>query len=137
MENSKKINTTDKETRDLATAEIVYYSIGGLILLTGIVFSIFGLILLNPITPNFEDSIILEAQTAFFEWLQIPTTFEQAGFVLMIVAIIYFLITFSIFAKKGDEVLKKSNLKKSRQRQVVYQAPVSEAPVVTVEATEK
>ena len=70
MENSKKINTTDKETRDLATAEIVYYSIGGLILLTGIVFSIFGLILLNPITPNFEDSIILKAHL-------IPSTAED------------------------------------------------------------
>ena len=136
MENIKTNKVVDKETRDLATAEIVYYSIGGLILLTGIVFSIFGLILLNPIKPNFEDSIILQAQTSFFEWLQIPTTFEQAGFVLMIVAIIYFLITFAIFAKKGDEVTKKVNNKKSRQRQVVYQAPV-ETPVVTVEATEK
>ena len=57
MENSKKINTTDKETRDLATAEIVYYSIGGLILLTGIVFSIFGLILLNPILQVIESCI--------------------------------------------------------------------------------
>ena len=136
MENIKTNKVIDKETRDLATAEIVYYSIGGLILLTGIVFSIFGLILLNPIKPNFEDSIILQAQTSFFEWLQIPTTFEQAGFVLMIVAIIYFLITFAIFAKKGDEVTKKVNNKKSRQRQVVYQAPV-ETPTITVEATEK
>ena len=43
----------------------------------------------------------------------------------MALAIIYFLITFSIFSKKGDEVLKKVNLKKSRQRQVVFQAPVN------------
>ena len=101
------------------------HSIGGIVLLAGLVFSIFGVILLNPITPNFEGSLLLEAQTSFFEWLKINTTFEKAGFVLMAIAIIYFLITFSIFSKKGDEVLKKVNLNKSRQRQVVFQAPVN------------
>ena len=137
MGNITSNKSTDKAVKDLQIAEIVYYSIGGIVLLTGIVFSIFGVILLNPLTQNFENSIILKAQNAFFEWLNISTTFEKAGFVLMSIAIIYFLITFSIFAKKGDEVVRKSNLKKSRQRQVVYQAPVSETPVVTVEATEQ
>ena len=137
MGNITSNKSTDKAVKDLQIAEIVYYSIGGIVLLTGIVFSIFGVILLNPLTQNFENSIILKAQNAFFEWLNISTTFEKAGFVLMAIAIIYFLVAFSIFAKKGDEVVRKSNLKKSRQRQVVYQAPVSETPVVTVEATEQ
>ena len=126
MANEKTMKPkTDKAVKDLRAAEIVYYSIGGIVLLTGLVFSIFGVILLNPITPNFEGSPLLEAQTAFFQWLKINTTFEKAGFVLMALAIVYFLITFSIFSKKGDEVLKKVNLKKSRQRQVVFQAPVN------------
>lgn len=126
MANEKTMKPkADKAVKDLRAAEIVYYSIGGIVLLTGLVFSIFGVILLNPITPNFEGSLLLEAQTAFFQWLKINTTFEKAGFVLMALAIIYFLITFSIFSKKGDEVLKKVNLKKSRQRQVVFQAPVN------------
>ena len=126
MANEKTMKPkTEKAVRDLRAAEIVYYSIGGIVLLAGLVFSIFGVILLNPITPNFEGSLLLEAQTSFFEWLKINTTFEKAGFVLMAIAIIYFLITFSIFSKKGDEVLKKVNLKKSRQRQVVFQAPVN------------
>jgi hypothetical protein len=126
MANEKTMKPkADKAVKDLRAAEIVYYSIGGIVLLTGLVFSIFGVILLNPITPNFEGSLLLEAQTAFFQWLKINTTFEKAGFVLMALAIVYFLITFSIFSKKGDEVLKKVNLKKSRQRQVVFQAPVN------------
>ena len=126
MANEKTMKPkADKAVKDLRAAEIVYYSIGGIVLLTGLVFSIFGVILLNPITPNLEGSLLLEAQTAFFQWLKINTTFEKAGFVLMALAIIYFLITFSIFSKKGDEVLKKVNLKKSRQRQVVFQAPVN------------
>ena len=79
MGNSTSIKTTDKAVKDLQIAEIVYYSIGGIILLTGLVFSIFGVILLNPITQNFENSIILQAQKAFFEWLNISTTFEKAG----------------------------------------------------------
>ena len=52
MENIKTNKVVDKETRDLATAEIVYYSIGGLILLTGIVFSIFGLILFVSVAAS-------------------------------------------------------------------------------------
>ena len=46
MENVK---STTKAKRDLKIAEIVYYSIGGVALVLGVVFSIFGLILLNPI----------------------------------------------------------------------------------------
>ena len=69
MANEKTMKPkADKAVKDLRAAEIVYYSIGGIVLLTGLVFSIFGVILLNPITPNFEGSLLLEAQTAFFQW---------------------------------------------------------------------
>ena len=101
MENIK--NTT-KAKRDLKIAEIVYYSIGGVALALGVLFSIFGLILLNPTKQNFEDSFLKQAQDSFFSWLKIETNFATAGFVLMLCAIVYFVIVFAIFTRKGDKV---------------------------------
>lgn len=135
---SEKIRTSHQKAKtDLKVAEIVYYSIGGLALLVGLVFSVFGIILLNPVKENFENHPLKIAQDAFFGWLKLDTTFAQAGLVLMACAVIYFLIVFSIFAKKGDEVSKRDDLKKSRQRQVVFNAPVAEPTVVEAEAKEK
>ena len=129
MENIK--NTT-KAKRDLKIAEIVYYSIGGVALALGVLFSIFGLILLNPTKQNFEDSFLKQAQDSFFSWLKIAT----AGFVLMLCAIVYFVIVFAIFTRKGDKVEKIVNSKKSRQRQVAFNGPI-EPNVVEVEANEE
>ena len=135
---SEKIRTSQqKAKKDLKVAEIVYYSIGGLALFVGLVFSMFGVILLNPIKENFEDHPLKIAQDAFFNWLKIDTTFAQAGLVLMACAVIYFLIVFAIFAKKGDEVSRRDDLKKSRQRQVVFNAPAAETTVIETEAKEK
>ena len=133
MENIK--NTT-KAKRDLKIAEIVYYSIGGVALALGVLFSIFGLILLNPTKQNFEDSFLKQAQDSFFSWLKIETNFATAGFVLMLCAIVYFVIVFAIFSRKGDKVEKIVNSKKSRQRQVAFNGPI-EPNVVEVEAKEE
>lgn len=131
MAKTKKNRSPQEKARhDLKVAEIVYYSIGGIVLTLGIIFSSFGLALLNPTKENFEDSFLKEAETNFFKWLNWNTTFKNAGFLLMAIAIIYFIIVFSIFAKKGDEVLKKSNIAKSRQRQVVFTAPVESASTI-------
>jgi len=113
----------EKARRDLKIAEIVYYSIGGVVLALGFIFSIFGVALLNPAQENFENSFLKKAETNFFNWLHWNTTFQKAGFLLLVLAIIYFLVVFTIFAKKGDDVLKRSDMAKSRQRQVVFTAP--------------
>jgi len=135
---SEKIRTSQqKAKKDLKVAEIVYYSIGGLALLIGLVFSVFGVILLNPAKENFENHPLKIAQDAFFNWLKLDSTFAQAGLVLMACAVIYFLIVFAIFAKKGDEVSRRNDLKKSRQRQVLFTAPAAETPVVEAEVKEK
>lgn len=131
----KNRSPQEKAKLDLMIAESVYYSIGGIVMALGLIFSIFGLILINPAKENFEGSFLLEAQTNFFNWLKINTTFQRAGFVLMACAIIYFMIVFAVFAKKGDDVSKKSNIKKSRQRQVVFTAPTPD-PVVAVQSEE-
>ena len=133
MENVK---STTKAKRDLKIAEIVYYSIGGVALVLGVVFSIFGLILLNPTKQNFEDSFLKQAQDGFFNWLNLETNFATAGFVLMLCAIVYFVIVFAIFTRKGDKVEKIVNSKKSRQRQVSFNGPI-EPNVVEVEANEE
>ena len=75
---SEKIRTShQKAKKDLKVAEIVYYSIGGLALLVGLVFSVFGIILLNPVKENFENHPLKIAQDAFFGWLKLDTTFAQ------------------------------------------------------------
>ncbi len=139
MAKEKKLRSPQEKARhDLKIAEIVYYTIGGVVLALGVIFSIFGVILLNPGRENFEDSFLKEAEVNFFNWLKWNTTFQNAGFLLMAIAIIYFLIVFAIFSKKGDEVLKKSDMIKSRQRQVVFTAPVVEkSPTEIVEENEK
>ena len=52
----------------------------------------------------------------------------------MLIAIVYFIVIFAIFTRKGDKVEKIDNSKKSRQRQVVFTAPEK---VIEVESTEK
>ena len=121
------LSPQEKAKKDLKVAEIVYYSIGGVVLLLGLLCSICGVILLNPVKQNFEDFFLKEAETAIFTWLKWETNFANAGLILLLIAFVYFLLVFSIFVKKADEVSKKSDFKKSRQRQVVFVAP---APVV-------
>ena len=54
----------------------------------------------------------------------------------MLCAIVYFVIVFAIFTRKGDKVEKIVNSKKSRQRQVAFNGPI-EPNVVEVEANEE
>ena len=82
---------------------------------------------MNPTKQNFEDSFLKQAQDSFFS--------ATAGFVLMLCAIVYFVIVFAIFTRKGDKVEKIVNSKKSRQRQVAFNGPI-EPNVVEVEAKE-
>lgn len=127
----------EKAKRDLKIAEIVYYSIGGVAMALGVIFSVFGLILINPAKENFENSFLKVAETNFFNWLHWNATFSSAGMLLMVCATVYFFIVFAVFSRKGDEVSKRSDLKKSRQRQVVFTAPVIPAEeAVPAEARE-
>lgn len=130
----EKVKNTKKAKRDFKIAEIVYYSIGGVVLALGVIFSIFGLILLNPTKENFENTFLKQAENGFFEWLNIDSNFASAGIVLMLIAIVYFIVIFAIFTRKGDKVEKIDSSKKSRQRQVVFTAPEK---VIEVESTEK
>lgn len=116
----ERVKSTEKTKRDLKIAEIIYYSIGGIVLTLGVIFSIFGLILLNPTQENFENTFLKKAETGFFEWMNIDSNFASAGIVLMLIAIVYFVIVFAIFTRKGDKVEKITNSKKSRQRQVTF-----------------
>ena len=55
-----RTKNAEKTKRDFKIAEIVYYSIGGLVLFVGFVFSIFGVILFNPVKGNFENTFLKE-----------------------------------------------------------------------------
>lgn len=112
-----KVKNLEKTKRDFKIAEIVYYSIGGIVLFVGFLFSIFGVILFNPVKANFENTFLKQAETAIFNFLNWNTDFTHAGLVLMIIATIYFAIIFLIFTKKGDNIDRISIQKQTRQRQ--------------------
>lgn len=128
---SVRTKDIEKKKRDFKIAEIVYYSIGGIVLLIGFVFSIFGTILLNPSKANFENTFLKKAETSIFSWLNWNSNFISAGLTLMLVATIYFIIVFMIFTKKADTLEKIVVSKKSRQRQVTF---VNKTEETTVEA---
>lgn len=131
---SVRTKSVEKKKRDFKIAEIVYYSIGGVVLLIGFVFSIFGVILLNPSKENFENTFLKQAETSVFSWLKWNSNFVSAGLNLMIIATIYFIIIFLIFTRKADEVERIVVSKKSRQRQVTFVK--KEEPVVETEVNE-
>ena len=115
-----RTKNAEKTKRDFKIAEIVYYSIGGLVLFVGFVFSIFGVILFNPVKGNFENTFLKQAETAIFNFLNWQTDFTNAGLVLMLIATIYFAVIFLIFTKKGDDVEKINVNKQTRQRQFTF-----------------
>lgn len=131
---SVRTKSVEKKKRDFKIAEIIYYSIGGVILLIGFVFSILGVILLNPSKENFENTFLKQAETSIFSWLNWDSNFVSAGLTLMIIATIYFIIIFLIFTRKADEVERIVVNKKSRQRQVTFVK--KEEPVVETEVNE-
>lgn len=116
----KVLSSQEKAKRDLKIAESVYYTIGGFFLLVGFVFSILGVILLNPPQENFASSPLYLAEQAFFKAINWNTTFLNAGALLMVLSIIYFMIVFYIFSRKGDDLAKREHLKSHRQREIVF-----------------
>ena len=115
-----KRKRTAEEVKELnwKIAEIIWYSIGGVVLLGGLVFSILGLLVLN-MDGNFNNHPLYplyEAQGKFFEWLGFGSTYANAGLVLILCGIVYMLIVFYAFSKRAEVNDKKAKQKQTRKK---------------------
>ena len=116
--NKVKRTAEQKKELNLKIAEIVWYSLGGIILTGGLVFSILGLLIMN-MKDNFTKHPfygLYEAQGKFFEWLGFGSTFANAGLVLILVSILYFVIVFYVFANFADVKQKREKGRKEKKK---------------------
>ena len=107
-------------------AEIIWVSIGLLIALTGIVFLVLSMIINNlgsntgVMTGN-PFAGLIDAQIAFKKWWNgwffiKMSSFAGLGSWLVIIACVYLLIVFAVYASKQDAKEKKDKAKKLRER---------------------
>ncbi len=117
-EKKQKMTSAQKSELNWKIAEIIWYSIGGIILLAGVVFSVLGLLIIN-MEGNFTHHPfypLYKAQGEFFGWLGFGSTFSNAGLMLILFAVVYFCIVFYIFAKRQDIKDKKKKIKNNREK---------------------
>lgn len=116
----ERVKRTPEQQKELnwKIAEIIWYAIGGVILLGGLVFSVLGLLIMN-MTENFNNHVfypLYKAQGEFFSWLGFGSTYANAGLVLILIGLVYFLIVIYAFANLTDVKNKKQAAKVERKK---------------------
>lgn len=116
----ERIKRTPEQQKELnwKIAEIIWYSIGGIIMLGGLVFSVLGLLIMN-MNENFNHHAfypLYKAQGEFFAWLGFGSTYANAGLVLILVGLVYFLIVIYAFANFSDVKSKKQAARVERKK---------------------
>ncbi len=114
----RKRTAEEKKELNWKIAEAIWYSIGGIVLVGGIVFSLLGLLIMNmdgnftkhPLYPLYK------AQGEFYAWLGQGTSFANTGLVLILFSIVYFLIVFYLFSRRADIKEKRLRQKKERKK---------------------
>ncbi len=127
----EKKKRTKEEVKELnwKIAEIIWYSIGGIVLVGGLVFSVLGLLIIN-MEGNFKYHPfygLYESQAKFFKWLGFGNSYANLGIMMILVSLLYFVIVFYIFAKRVD--VKEKKLKKSKDRIKNFKLILDEKPV--------
>ena len=114
---AKKVKRTAEQKKELnlKIAEIIWYALGGVVFVGGLVFSILGLIVRN-LSGNFTDHPLIIAQKEFFAWLKFGSSYANAGLVLLLVSLLYFIIVFFIFANIADVKQKREKNRKERKK---------------------
>lgn len=129
---AKKSKRTAEEKKELnwKIAEIIWYSIGGIILAGGLTFSILGLLIVN-MSGNFKNHPFYQlylAQNRFISWLGWGGSYAEIGLMLILLALVYFIIAISLFARRQDA--KEKRLKKAKERRgnfkLIIENPVEE-----------
>lgn len=130
-----KVKRTPEQRKDLNNriAEIIWYSIGGVILLGGFVFSILGLLIMN-MNNNFTTHPfypLYQAQGRFFSWLGFGSTYANAGLVLILIAVVYLIVVFYIYSNIADVKEKRNRSKKIQKKslKIVIDEKVNESVV--------
>ena len=126
MSNLEKLKKSQlNKAKGTKVAEIIWLSIGGLILLSGIACLVLTIIINNigTDTTNMYSNplfFLVEAQDAFVEWfvgwskIEI-SSFNDIGIGLIVIAAIYLLIVFAVYGAKQDAADKKAKAKKLRE----------------------
>ena len=124
LENLKK--TQAKKDTSVKVAEVIWMSIGGLVLLCGVVCLILSIVINNigTDTTNMYNSplyFLVEWQDAFVTWLNGWSklnikSFSHLGLWLVICSVVYLLIVLAVYAYKQDGLDKKLKAKKLRER---------------------
>jgi high-affinity K+ transport system ATPase subunit B len=127
MSNLEKLKKS-QSNRNLSSkiAEIIWMSLGGLVLLSGVVCLILNIVINNigTDTTNMYSHplfFLVEWQDAFVvwfnEWTKLSiTSFGSLGLWLVICSVIYLLIVFAVYASKQDALEKKAKAKKLREK---------------------
>ena len=127
MGNLEKLKKTQsKKDVSAKIAEIIWLSIGGLVLLCGVVCLIWSIVINNigTDTTNMYSSplfFLVEWQDAFITWLNGWSKLEvksvsQMGLWLVIGSAIYLLIVLAAYATRQDNIDKKAKAKKLREK---------------------
>ena len=127
MGNLEKLKKTQsKKETSVKIAEIIWMSIGGLVLLCGVVCLILSIVINNigTDTTNMYNSplyFLVEWQDAFVTWLNGWSklnikSFSHLGLWLVICSVVYLLIVLAVYASKQDGLDKKLKAKKLRER---------------------
>ena len=127
MGNLEKLKKTQsKKDVSAKVAEIIWLSIGGLVLLCGVVCLIWSIVINNigTDTTNMYSSplfFLVEWQDAFITWLNGWSKLEvksvsQMGLWLVIGSAIYLLIVLAVYATRQDNIDKKAKAKKLREK---------------------
>ena len=127
MGNLEKLKKTQSK-KDLSAkiAEIIWVSIGGLVLLCGIVCLIWSIVINNigTDTTNMYSSplfFLVEWEEAFITWLnewsQLGVkSVSQMGLWLVLGSVVYLLIVLAAYASRQDSLDKKAKAKKLREK---------------------
>ena len=127
MGNLEKLKKTQsKKDVSAKVAEVIWMSIGGLVLLCGVVCLIWSIVINNigTDTTNMYSSplfFLVEWQDAFITWLNGWSKLEvksvsQMGLWLVLGSAIYLLIVLAVYATRQDNIDKKAKAKKLREK---------------------
>lgn len=127
MGNLEKLKKTQaKKETSVKVAEIIWMSIGGLVLLCGVVCLILSIVINNigTDTTNIYSHplfFLVEWQDTFVTWFNewskaSITSFSNLGLWLVICSVIYLLIVIAVYANRQDNLDKKAKAKKLREK---------------------
>ena len=124
LDNLKKAQSRKELSAKIA--EIIWVSIGCIILLGGVACLVLSIVINNIGTDasNMYSSplfFLIEAQDAFIKWLNEwsklnITSFNNLGFYLILIAVVYLLIVIAAYAARQDNLDKKAKAKKLREK---------------------